>query len=156
MEASTTTKLESTIKTLHLPTSTSLNSVEPLVAPKRILVVDDDKSVLEVIEEALGYSNYEVKTSLNCENVFEKIAEFNPDLILLDFLLTGINGGELCHQVKTSPDTRHIPVIMMSGFPKVFLSLGNYNCDVFITKPFDLEELLSTVNQCLQKGTTVD
>jgi DNA-binding response OmpR family regulator len=153
MEASSTFNSKTSNTALHLSTNLPLKSNSLTGEPKRILVIDDDKSILEVVEEALSYSNFEVKSSLNCENVFDKIAEFNPDLILLDFLLTGINGGELCHQVKTSPETMHIPVIMMSGFPKVFLSLGDYNCDFFITKPFNLDELLDTVNRCFVKET---
>jgi len=119
---------------------------------KRILVIDDDRSILDVVEEVLGYSGFEVESRLNCEGVFEQIKEFKPDLVLIDYLLSGINGGEFCHQIKTNPLTSHIPVIMMSGYPKVFFSLGNYNCDFFITKPFNLEDLLEKINICLSKG----
>ena len=116
---------------------------------KRILVIDDDKDILEVVEEVLTYSDFEVKTCLNCINVFDNIGDFSPDLILIDYLLMGINGGEFCYQIKTNPPTAHIPVIMMSGFPRVFFSLGDYKCDYFITKPFDIEELLDKIHVCL-------
>jgi len=118
---------------------------------KRIFVIDDDESILEVIEEVLKYSEYEVKTSLTCDNVFETIDLFKPDLILIDYLLLGINGGEFCYQIKTNPKTCHIPVIMMSGFPKVFFSLGDYKCDFFITKPLDLNELMEKITLCFNQ-----
>ncbi|WP_207421025.1 response regulator [Desertivirga brevis] len=120
---------------------------------KRILVIDDDNSILDVVKESLEYLDYEVETNSTGENVFRLIEEYKPDLILLDYLLNGINGGEFCHQIKTNPTTAHIPVIMMSGFPKVFLSLGDYKSDYFITKPFDLTELSDKISACLGKTT---
>ncbi len=67
---------------------------------KRILVLDDDKNILEVLEETLRYSNYEVKLIEESKNLFSIINEFDPHLILLDFLLLDENGGEICYKLK--------------------------------------------------------
>jgi CheY-like chemotaxis protein len=113
----------------------------------KVLVLDDDTSVLEVIEEALSYENFEVKTVSESLSVLEEVNEYHPDIVILDYLNKDINGGEICHQIKCNPDTRHIPVIMMSAYPRVFESLGTYGCNSFIPKPFGLNQLIDAIKQ---------
>ena len=109
----------------------------------RILLIEDDEAVRNVIQEALA--DYTVVATDDTRNIFQLIEENQSDLVLMDFILTHINGGELCHQIKTNPSTAHIPVIIISGFPKVIYSLGSYGCDAILEKPFDLAKLLETV-----------
>ncbi len=89
---------------------------------KRILILDDDKAVLEALEAALEYANFDVKTARESDDIFKDIEEFNPDLVLIDYLLRGINGGELCHQIKSNSRTAQLPVILISAYPRVLLS----------------------------------
>ncbi len=119
---------------------------------KRILVIDNDQDILEAVEAALSLENYLVDTSPIVEDIFQMIHEKNPDLILIDYLLFGINGGELCHMIKKEPSTSHLPVIIFSGYPKVIQSLGTYECDAFISKPFDLDNFMAVIKECLSKG----
>ena len=97
------------------------------------------------MKEVLTDEGYRVTALNHCENILQTIDEYQPDLVMLDFLLHGINGGELCHQLKTNPLTSHLPVIILSGYPRVLESLGNYGSDSFIAKPFSLDELFSAV-----------
>lgn len=113
---------------------------------KRVLVVDNDPAILDVMEEILEYEGFEVKTYSDTDNIFNCINSFNPDIILIDYILNGINGGELCAQIKKSPETSHLPVIIISAYSKVLLSLGNYGCDDFISKPFELDHLISRIS----------
>ncbi len=119
---------------------------------KRILVIDNDQDILEAVDAALTMENYSVETSPIVEDIFQMIQEKNPDLILIDYLLYGINGGELCHMIKSEPSTSHLPVIIFSGYPKVIQSLGTYECDAFISKPFDLDNFMAVIKECLAKG----
>ena len=119
---------------------------------KRILVIDNDQDILEAVDAALTMENYSVETSPIVEDIFEMIHDKNPDLILIDYLLYGINGGELCHMIKTEPSTSHLPVIIFSGYPKVIQSLGTYECDAFISKPFELDAFMATIKECLSKS----
>lgn len=114
---------------------------------KKVLVMDDDTSILEVIEEALSYENFQVRTTAESMTVLKTIDEYQPDFILLDYLVQEVNGGEICHQIKSNPATAHIPVIIMSAYPRVFESLGNYGCNAFISKPFDLTQLIDTLDK---------
>jgi len=116
---------------------------------KRLLVIDNDAEVLNMMQEALEYEGFEVKIQADTKQVFEIIEDYKPDLILIDYILDGINGGETCHQIKVNPVTSHIPVVIVSAYSKVILSLGNYHSDAFLAKPFDLEELVHLVNQLL-------
>ncbi|WP_374166694.1 two-component system response regulator [Arcticibacter sp. MXS-1] len=116
---------------------------------KKILILDDDEAVLDALEAALEYNKFAVKTADKSDDIFKVIEEFKPDLVLVDYILAGINGGEICHQIKTNEATSHIPVILISAYPRVLLSLGDYGCDAFIAKPFDLSELIEHVNTCL-------
>lgn len=119
---------------------------------KRILVIDNDQDILEAIDAALSMENYCVETSPIVEDIFQMIQDKNPDLILIDYLLYGINGGELCHMIKSEPSTSHLPVIIFSGYPRVIQSLGTYQCDAFISKPFDLDNFVAVIKECLAKG----
>jgi DNA-binding response OmpR family regulator len=110
----------------------------------KILIIDDDADLLELLQDFLQSTGFEVKTNKSSGGIFETITQYQPDLIILDYLLDGINGGELCHQVKT---TTHIPVILYSAYSRVLLSLGTYGCDQFIPKPFDLDFLLESVRR---------
>ncbi len=119
---------------------------------KRILVIDNDQDILEAVEAALIMENYSVETSPIVEDIFDMIRDKNPDLILIDYLLFGINGGELCHMIKSEPTTSHLPVIIFSGYPKVIQSLGTYACDAFISKPFELDNFIGVIHDCLAKS----
>lgn len=116
--------------------------------PKKILVLDDDDAVVDVLEAALEYANFTVRRGKESD-IFEEIKDFNPDLVLIDYILEGINGGEICHQIKHNSQTCEVPVILISAYPKVLLSLGDYGCNAFIAKPFDLDELITQINRCI-------
>lgn len=119
---------------------------------KKILVLDDDKNILEVLEETLQYSNYKVKVIANSKNLFNIINEFKPDLLLLDFLLLDDNGGEICFNLKNDPKTQHLPIILISGYSSLDQMQEIYGCDAYIAKPFDLEPLLQTISKCINKA----
>lgn len=122
---------------------------------KKILILDDDQAVLEVMESALTYSdaNFMVKTIESSTDIFTEIKQFHPDLILTDYLLQGVNGGKICHEIKSKPETRHIPVVMISAYSEVLESPEIYGCDAMLSKPFDLGKLLQTVNALLPQNT---
>ncbi|RFZ81342.1 response regulator [Mucilaginibacter terrenus] len=121
---------------------------------KRILIVDDDAAILDVLNEALCGDGFSVKMAEGGDDVFKLIDEYQPDLVIIDYILNGINGGEICHQIKTNRKTSYLPVIILSAHPRVISSLGYYNCDEFIAKPFDLDYLLSKVHGLVEHAST--
>jgi len=110
--------------------------------PKRIFLIDDDNDLLEILEEVLVTAGFSVQQLTDSDQVLRQVKAEQPDLVVVDYLLPGINGGEICAQLKKDPQTGHIPVILMTAYPRVMLSLGNYGCDELIEKPFDMDYFL--------------
>src|ERR1700761_6604040 len=82
---------------------------------RRILAVDDDNDILEVLQFILEDSGYEVETLSDGRFLFDKIKDHTPDLILLDIMLGNMDGRELCKDVKAKEETHDIPVILVSA-----------------------------------------
>jgi len=112
---------------------------------KRILVLDDDSDLLEIIEIILKEGGYEVIAMSSGEFITENINNFHPDLILMDIMLAGLDGRVLCSAIKA--DVRNkLPVILISGthnLKQVMSQIGPPND--FISKPFDVDDLLNRV-----------
>ena len=121
---------------------------------KRILVVDDDDDVLETIQLVLEIGGYDIEPLNNAELVFDRIHDFKPDLILLDVVLGKIDGGLICSQVKSHPETKHIPVLMMSGLYNL-KEVQDLECapDDFMPKPFKMDVLLEKIEKLLNRKT---
>jgi len=113
---------------------------------RRILAVDDDKDILEILQYILEDSGYEVETLSDGHFLFEKIKANTPDLILLDIMLGNMDGRDLCKAVKTKDETHDIPVILISASHNVAGSMDQKGApDAFIAKPFDIDDLLSAI-----------
>lgn len=117
---------------------------------KRILILDDNQAILEVVTEALVYEQFEVLDIELGRQLFDAIRDFEPDLILLDYRLADTNGGDLCRQLKANPEYRHIPVIIFSAYFTPADADRPHGCDGILYKPFDLETLLTTVYEHLE------
>lgn len=113
-----------------------------------ILVVDDDPAILELLQAILDYEGYLVHTSPS-GSIFQHIQRALPDLILLDVLLSEIDGRVLCRQLKLNALTKHIPVVLFSAQVKKEQALGEWGADDFLAKPFDIQELLQVVRKHL-------
>jgi DNA-binding response OmpR family regulator len=112
----------------------------------KILAVDDDKDILEVLQFILEDSGYEVDTLSNGKYLFEEIKAHTPDLILLDILLGNLDGRELCKDVKSRLETHDIPVILISASHNIANTMNQIGApDAFIAKPFDINYLLDTI-----------
>jgi CheY-like chemotaxis protein len=84
--------------------------------PKRILVLDDNEDILEIVQETLTYEHFEVKGTGEGAEVIPLIEKFNPDLVILDYRVAGANGGEICREIKAHPAYSDIPVIIFSAY----------------------------------------
>jgi CheY-like chemotaxis protein len=120
--------------------------------PLRILIVENDPDIRDVLSLLFTDVGYVFEIHEDLEEIIPAVQAFHPDLILLDYMLSKVNGGELCGQVKRNPDFSQIPVILYSAFPKVFLSLGDYGCDLFIPKPFDLNNLITQIERLVKRS----
>lgn len=113
---------------------------------KRILIVDDDAGVIEVLEEMLTLHDYEVRTVQRGDKVFENIVKHHPDLILMDIMLAGMDGRTICRALRAIDSTSHIPIILLSGGSyETAPTLKQSFADDFIHKPFDMHDLISKI-----------
>jgi two-component system phosphate regulon response regulator PhoB len=113
---------------------------------KQILIIEDDEDILQVLETVLVHNDFTVKGLNRTDNILKLIEEYKPDLVLTDFLLSGTNGGKICQLIKSNKDSCHIPVVLISAYPELAISVGNFGFDAFLTKPFDINVLVSKIN----------
>ena len=120
---------------------------------KKVLVVDDDPNVGLLVSAVLKKYNYTVATLNHGDEVLPFLKENKPDLILLDLRMPGIDGYSLCRRIREAPDTRDIPVIILSGVAEVDARVNTIElgADDFITKPFDVRELRARINRILKR-----
>lgn len=115
---------------------------------KLILVVDDDAGILEALQAMLAYAGYEVVTDTG-ETLQEKIYTYQPDLLLLDVLLSGQDGREITKQLKAQKATEHLPIILLSAHPSLEADARAFGADDFVAKPFKMAGLLAKIAKYL-------
>lgn len=116
----------------------------------KILIVEDDKNIKEMVTYALEKEGFLVDSAENGKIALEKIIEFNPDLLLLDLMLPDINGFEICKKVL---EKYTLPIIMLTAKDDIVdkvlgLEIG---ADDYITKPFHIKEVIARINKSLQR-----
>lgn len=123
------------------------------MAKEKILVIDDEQDILDLVEYNLKQNNYKVSCIATGEEALDIARTFKPDLILLDLMLPGIDGFEVCKELKDHPDTKEIPIIMLTAKGEDIdivtgLELG---ADDYMTKPFSPRVLVARVRTILRK-----
>ena len=130
------------------------------MATKRetVLVVEDEEDILEVIRYNLSREGYRVSGVRDGEEGLRRIRKDNPNLVLLDLMLPGLDGLEICRRLKEDPVTRAIPLVMVTAKGEesdVVLGLG-LGADDYIVKPFSPRELVARVKAVLRRGPLLD
>jgi DNA-binding response OmpR family regulator len=121
---------------------------------RKILVIEDEPDILEIIEYNLSKEGYRVFCSRDGESGLAEARKRAPDLILLDLMLPGIDGIEICRKLKGDPTTRGTPIIMVTAKGEesdVVLGLG-VGADDYVVKPFSPKELTARVRTVLRRG----
>jgi CheY-like chemotaxis protein len=118
----------------------------------RVLVVDDNVVNVRLLEELLKSESYEVATAANGEAALEKIAQSPPDIVLLDVMMPGMDGYEVCRRIRQNEKTAQLPVIIVTALDKASdretaLEAG---ANAFLSKPVEDDLLLPTMQRILQ------
>ena len=113
----------------------------------KVLIIDDDPDVRILMDSLMKQQGYEVETASHREEAMDKLEEFQPSVVLLDVLLSGSDGREICQEIKTNSNMQHIPVIMFSAHPGAADNIESYGADDFITKPINTDALLEKLNK---------
>ncbi len=120
---------------------------------KKVLIVEDEESLLKLESILLISKGFDVKGVSNGRAALESVAEEKPDLILLDIMLPEIDGFEVCRQIKSDPSTRQIPVIMLTAKKsrEDMVRGEKVGADWYITKPFKSAMVIETIQRFLAK-----
>lgn len=120
--------------------------------PKKILVADDEPTLLQLVAFTLRLEGYEVVTAQNGLEAVEKTQREGPDLVVLDVMMPKLDGFDVLQALKSDPETQGIPVIMLTGLSDDGSVVRGWDQDVdcYLTKPFDPAELLSMVRRLIE------
>jgi hypothetical protein len=108
---------------------------------KKILIFDDDAAILEVITIIFEENGYEVKISETSHDILEKVADYHPDVILMDNWIPKIGGVEATKLLKNSEEFNHIPVIYVTANNDIAALAAEAMADDYVSKPFNLDDL---------------
>ncbi len=131
-------------------------SVTETDGKRRILLVDDDASMLKVFSRRLEHAGYEVLKAVDGEEALTKVREQPPDLIVLDIMMPKLNGYEVCTRLKQDQTTSHIPIIMFTakGRPQEHLAGLMLGASAYISKSCQASELLDQIHRLLSNSST--
>jgi CheY-like chemotaxis protein len=117
---------------------------------KRVLVVDDNDAILKSVSLLLKSRGFDVITNNGNGDLARFVFKHKPDVILLDYLLSGKNGADVVRQFKKNEATAHIPIIAVSAHPSAHLQMAQEGVYAFIQKPFDSGTIISKIEQILK------
>jgi two-component system alkaline phosphatase synthesis response regulator PhoP len=120
----------------------------------KILVVDDEQDILELIRHTLNKEGYEVHIGANGQQAVEKAIKVKPDLILMDVMMPVMDGMEACRQLKEDPSTSEIPIIFLTARSEEFAELAGFEAgaDDYISKPIRARVLSSRIKAILRRN----
>jgi two-component system alkaline phosphatase synthesis response regulator PhoP len=128
------------------------------VLNKKILIVDDEEDILELVQYNLEQNGFLTETAVTGETGLKKARANNPDLIILDLMLPGIGGLDICRLLKSDPNTKAVPIVMLTAKGEEAdvvrgLELG---ADDYVTKPFSPKVLVARIKSVLRRNTVPD
>ncbi|GAB6280125.1 MAG: response regulator transcription factor [Thermovirga sp.] len=124
--------------------------------PERILVVEDEKTIAELIAEALKRRGYRVETAHDGDGGLLAAETTLPDLVILDVMLPGMDGWEICRRIRENPATKGIPILMLTARrdERDLLAGFDVGADDYMRKPFSVNELAARVKSLLRRSGT--
>lgn len=138
-------ELTTLLRNLNIPTPGKFDEKDPAKTGPKVLIVDDELGMRDLIRDTLQYyfSDVQIEEADQGFVAGWKAHRFHPDLIILDILLPGLNGYQVCQMVKAFPQTRHTRILAISALPfdEVEPKIRELGADDFLSKPFDVDAL---------------
>lgn len=118
----------------------------------KILIVDDDQSIGFMIKDILEFNGHEIIVSQQPKETRENIIKHDVDLVILDKLISGVDGTEVCAELRKDDKLSEIPVLMMSALHNIGDQCREAGATDFLPKPFDMETLIAKTNDLLEEA----
>jgi two-component system alkaline phosphatase synthesis response regulator PhoP len=122
-------------------------------ATPKILIVEDSENILEMLAMMLSFQDWEPIKLNNLNDFIDTVTSVVPDVILMDMLLSGKNGCDACRELKSNEKLSKIPIVMMSAHPEAKKETDAAGADYFVSKPFEMEDLIATVEKAITHNT---
>jgi DNA-binding response OmpR family regulator len=121
---------------------------------RKVLIADDEPNIVMALEFLLGRAGYEVRTAANGDEALALLESFSPDLVLIDIMMPGKSGYEVCQRIRERPEWRHVKIVMVSAKGRdAEISKGmSLGADLYVTKPFSTQELIAAVDRLLARN----
>lgn len=117
----------------------------------KILVVDDDSGIGEMLKTLLEFYGFDVTVTEKPDEAEDLIQQKEIDLVMLDMLISGVNGTDVCEGIRKNERTKFVPVLMMSALHDAGPKCKAAGADDFMAKPFEMEDLIKKINLILEK-----
>lgn len=118
---------------------------------RKVLIADDEPNIVTALEFLLKRAGYDVRAAANGEEALALVESYAPDLVLIDIMMPGKSGYEVCQRMRERPEWRHIKIVMVTAKGREAevskgMSLG---ADLYVTKPFSTQELIAAIDRLL-------
>jgi DNA-binding response OmpR family regulator len=121
-----------------------------------ILIVDDDRDIRYMMQSILKHEGYKTMTCASADELSDILSVIRPAAIIMDMLLSGTDGKDICRSLKKKESTNHIPVMMVSAHPDAELLCREAGTDDFLEKPFDIEVFISKIRSLIKEAVRND
>lgn len=118
---------------------------------KTIYIVEDETGIRDALQLLLSFENYDVRSFSSVEMFNSRDKSVNPDIFILDVKLPDGLGTDICNEIKNNPDTANIPVMIISAHAKAENVVNSCDADIFISKPFDIDDVLVKIEKMTSK-----
>ena len=128
------------------PADKGITFAQPKVMKRKILIADDDPGIRDIFKIILAKAGYDIEVKEDANEIFQNKFRI-PDLFLIDRLLSGVDGLNVCRYLKANVETSQIPVVMVSASPDIGILAVQAGADDFVEKPFELNYLLKVIDR---------
>ncbi len=118
---------------------------------RKVLIADDEPNIVMALEFLLKRAGYDVRAATNGDEALALVESYAPDLVLIDIMMPGKSGYEVCQRMRERPEWRHIKIVMVTAKGReAEISKGmSLGADLYVTKPFSTQELIAAVDRLL-------
>ena len=117
---------------------------------RKLLIVDDNAELLFAMKSLLSFYGFDIHTATGSKILMDEIASFKPEVIILDVLLCGEDGRDICKKIRENSNYNEVTILLFSASPKHLQDFKKHGADGFIEKPFGIKELIENIETAVQ------